>query len=100
MGQMMTNTASLWSDIGCAEELIIQYDQIALQDHSYVTTWQERSQNEKSWTISLNAEGIQAPLNQRSDFKEAKPKYLTNMQQSLEMEANHISSWATSQATA
>ena len=59
------------SDIGWTEEKIIQYDAIASEDHSYVTTWQERSRNEKSRNISLNAEGIQGPLNQRSDFKEA-----------------------------
>ena len=37
-----------------------------------MATWQERSRNEKFRNISLNAEGIQGPLNQRSDFKEAK----------------------------
>ena len=62
------------SDIGWSEEQIIQYDAIALEDHSYVATWQERSRNGKSWKISLNAEGIQGPLNQRSDLKEAKQK--------------------------
>ena len=46
------------SDIGRTEEQIIQYDAIALEDHSYVTTWQERSRNDKSWNISLNKEGI------------------------------------------
>ena len=60
------------SEIGWTEEQIIQDDEFALQDHSYVATWQERSRNEKSWKISLNAEGIQGPLNQRSDFKVAK----------------------------
>ena len=61
-----------FSDVGWAEEQIIQYDEIALEDHSYVATWQERSQNEKFWNVSLNAEGIQGPLNQRSDCIEAK----------------------------
>ena len=56
------------SDIGWPQESIIQYDEIALEDHSYVATKRERSRNEKSWTLSLNAEGIQW----RSDFKEAK----------------------------
>ena len=60
------------SDIGWIEEQIIQYDEIALEDHSHVATQQERTRNEKSWTLSLNAEGIQGPLHQRSDFKEAK----------------------------
>ena len=62
------------SDIGWVEEQIIQYDAIALEDHSCVDSWQEKSRKEKSWTFSLNAEGIQVPLNQRSDFIEAKQK--------------------------
>ena len=37
-----------FSDIGWTEEQIIQYDAIALEDHSYVATWQERSRNRKS----------------------------------------------------
>ena len=53
---------------------IIQYDAIALEDHSYVATWQERSRDGEPWKISLNAEGIQGPLNQCSDFIEAKQK--------------------------
>ena len=59
------------SDVGWIEEGIIQYDEIALEDHSHVATKQERSRDESS-KFSLEAEGIQGPLNQRSDFKEAK----------------------------
>ena len=62
------------SDIGWTEEQIIQHDAIALEDHSYVATWQERSRNGNSWKLSLNAEGIQGPLNQRSNFIEAQQK--------------------------
>ena len=62
------------SDIGWTGEQIIQYDAIALEGHSYVATWQERGRNEKSWNISSSAESIQGPLNQRSDFTEAKQK--------------------------
>ena len=47
------------SDIGWTEEQISQCDAIALEDHSYVATRQEGSRNEKSWNISLNAQGIQ-----------------------------------------
>ena len=36
------------SDIGWTEEQIIQYDAIALEDHTYGATWQERSRNGKS----------------------------------------------------
>ena len=70
----MTKYLTSSSDLGWTEEKIIQYDAIALEDHSYVATWQERSRNGKSWNISLNREGIQRPLNQRSDFLEAKHK--------------------------
>ena len=60
------------SDIGWTEEQIIQFDEIALEDHSYVDSWQESSRNVKSWKISLHDEGIQGPMNQYRDFKEAK----------------------------
>ena len=65
------------------EEQIIQYDAIALADHSHVATWQERSRNGKSWKLSLNAEGVQGPLNQCSDLAEAKQK----MQKTVEHSA-------------
>ena len=67
-GIKLTNTANLCQIL----EQIIQYDEIALEDHSYIATRLERSRNENSWKLSLNAEGIQGPLNQRSDFKQAK----------------------------
>ena len=37
-------------------------------------TWSptERIQNSKHWILTLNAEGLQQPLNQRSDFAQAK----------------------------
>ena len=56
-------------DIGWAEECIIQHEEIALTDPSFVGTG---SRNEKSWNLSLKTEGTQGPLNQRSDFQEAK----------------------------
>ena len=59
------------SDIGWTEEQIIQCGAIALEGHSYVATLQE-SRNGKSLNISLNSEGTQGPLNQRSDSIEAK----------------------------
>ena len=36
-----------WSDVGWTEEQTIHYDEIALEDHSYVATRLERSRNEK-----------------------------------------------------
>ena len=53
------------SDIRWTEEQIVQYDVIALEDHSYVARKQERGRNEKSWKLSLNAESIKGPLNQK-----------------------------------
>ena len=61
-GTTMTNTASFCQILGGLR--------IALEDHSYVATQQQRSRNEKSWKLSLNTEGIQGPVKQRSDFKE------------------------------
>ena len=60
------------SDTGWNEEGFMQYDKIALEDHSHTATKEERRRNENSWKLSLNAEGTQGPLNQRSDFKQAK----------------------------
>ena len=54
------------------EEQIIQYDEFALEDHSYVATTEERTRNEKHWVPSLNKEGVQGLLKQRPDFVEAK----------------------------
>ena len=62
------------SEIGWTEEQIIQYDELALEDHSYIATIEERTRNEKSCVLKLNKEGVQGPMNQRLDFVEAKRK--------------------------
>ena len=67
-GIKMINTANLCPILGGIRKVKIQYDKIALEDHSCIAT---RSRNEKSWKFSLNA-GVQGPLNQRSGFKQAK----------------------------
>ena len=59
------------SDIGWTEESIFQYDEIALEDHSYTAT-KKRKKSKREIMETLNVEGIQGPLNQRSDFEEAK----------------------------
>ena len=64
---------SLW-DTGWTEEQIKQYDAIALEDHSHVAANEERRRNQKSCNISLNREGLQGPMIQRSDFIEAMHK--------------------------
>ena len=53
-GTTMTHTASLCQQLGWTEEQIIQYDELALEDHSYIATREERTRNEKSWVLSLN----------------------------------------------
>ena len=62
------------SEIGWTEEQIqiIQYDELALEDHSYIATKGERNRNEKSWVLMLNKEGAQGPMHQRLDFVETK----------------------------
>ena len=60
------------SEIEWTEELIILYDELALEDHSYIATKEERTRNEKSRVLKLNKEGVQGPMNQRPDFVEAK----------------------------
>ena len=42
------------SENAFSEEDIQQYDAIALEDHSFNAPEEERSQNEKSWKISVN----------------------------------------------
>ena len=58
--------------IGWREKHIMLYDRIALEKHIYVATKAERIQNSKHWILTLNAEGLQQPLNQRPDFAPAK----------------------------
>ena len=60
------------SKIGWTEEQIIQYEELALGDHSYFATREERIRNEKSWVLMLNKECVQRPKKQRPGFVEAK----------------------------
>ena len=60
------------SDIGWNEEQIIQYDELALEDHHFFATTEERTRNEKNWVLLLNKEGVRGPLNQRPDFVASK----------------------------
>ena len=46
------------SELGWTEEQIRQYDELALEDQSYVSTPEERGRSQKSWKISVNKEGI------------------------------------------
>ena len=62
------------SEIGWTAEQIIQYDELALEDHSKIATREERDRNDKSWVLNLNKEGAQGLLKQRPDFVEAKRK--------------------------
>ena len=58
--------------IGGDENIIIAYDEIAKEDHSYNATRGKRSRNENSWRLVLEAECANVPLDQRDDYKEAK----------------------------
>ena len=45
------------SVFGWTEEQIIQYDELALEEHSSCATIEERTRNEKHWVLSLDEEG-------------------------------------------
>ena len=54
------------------EKNTMSCDGIALETHIYVATRAERIQNSKHWILTISAEGLQQPLNQRPDFAQAK----------------------------
>ena len=54
------------------EHHVMLHDRIAVEKHIYVTARAERIQNSKHRILTINAEGPQPPLNQRSDFAQAK----------------------------
>ena len=58
--------------IGIGEKEIMLHDQIALEGHDCSATKSERIQNSKHWALSINAEGLQLPRQQRSDYAAAK----------------------------
>ena len=58
--------------IGWTEEQIIEYDMMALENHLYHRTRSERIRHSEHWTLRLNQNGLQEPLNQRPDFVQAK----------------------------
>ena len=60
------------SDIGWAEEQVTEYDKIALESHSHVTTRSERIHKSKHWILGLNQDGVQQPLYQQPDLAQAK----------------------------
>ena len=62
------------SDMGWTKEQIEQYNALAMEDHSYAATPEDRSRYKKSWKISLNKEGTQGPTKQHPDFREPTQK--------------------------
>ena len=58
------------SDIGWTDEQIIQYDELALEDHSHCATREECTRNDNLGTFVEYS--VQGPLNQLLDFVEAK----------------------------
>ena len=59
------------SNNGWTEEKFIQHDDLALEDHSYIATTEERTRNREKLVLQLN-KGVQGPMNQHPDFVEAK----------------------------
>ena len=41
------------SEIGWTEEQIIQYDELALEDHRYTATWEEGDRKENNWVLKF-----------------------------------------------
>ena len=61
------------SSIRWTEHHIKLYDRIAVEKHIYIATRAERIQDSKRWILTRNADGgLRPPLNQRSDFAQAK----------------------------
>ena len=59
---------------GWTEQDIMQFDRLALDNHSHVTTKAEMIRNSEHWILKLNQDGTQRPLNQRPDFAQTKRK--------------------------
>ena len=59
---------------GWTEVKIRQYDALALEDHSYEATPAERGPRQRNWKIVLE-KGVQGPIRQRPDLREAKHAY-------------------------
>ena len=71
---------------GWTEEQIRKYDALALEDHSYDATPEERRRWQTNWFVVLN-EGVQGPIRQRFDFREALiVDYTKNMLKVLDKE--------------
>ena len=64
----MSNTARRCQILNGLNKQIKQFDGLALEDHSYVATPEERSRYKNSWKVSQNREGIQGQIKQRPDI--------------------------------
>ena len=56
------------------EEICIQMDEVAQKDFTYRMSSEEYLRYKKTWSISLNTSGRNAPMKLRSDFSEALTK--------------------------
>ena len=56
------------------EAICIQMDELAQKDFTYRPSLEEFERLKKTWTISLNTSGRNAPMKLRSDFSEALTK--------------------------
>ena len=59
------------SEIGWTEEHIIEYDKIALGNHSYIATRGERDRNERRWVLKLKKKVLKDQrINDRISLKQ------------------------------
>ena len=80
--------------IGWDEEFCRRLDKLALEDHSYVPTYEERARREKTWLLALNTQGPTGQIRQRPDYADA-----VRIRNRLKSEAADEKSKNTSQQT-
>ena len=57
--------------IGWTEQKCIEWDELAIEDHTYRLTPEEKRRNQGQWCLTLNKSGKNATMRLRSDFRAA-----------------------------
>ena len=57
--------------IGWTEKKCIEWDELAIEDHTYRLTPEEKRRNQGQWCLTLNKSGKNATMRLRSDFRAA-----------------------------
>ena len=57
--------------IGWTEQKCIEWDELAIEDHTYRLTPEEKRRNQGQWYLTLNRSGKNAPMRLRSDLRAA-----------------------------